>query len=207
MHKLENDLANCVRESARAILQWLVTNVEPELDEMPGVIKRKDKNFRRLSEKAGRSCVVTCFGDIELHRARYRQGRDGKTIFPLELLLGIEAGFTPAAASMIGKQFATSGSSQGRTREMIFERTGGGKKLGTVYLASTTQANQENLSRNLTSLVTKVVRACSSNLPKIVYVTDAGKIETAYWKNVLRKFFVSRSLGERCRDINRVVIH
>lgn len=27
-------------------------------------------------------------------------------------------------------------------------------------------------------------------MPKIVYVTDAGKIETAYWKNLLRKFFV-----------------
>jgi hypothetical protein len=47
-------------------------------------------------------------------------------------LLGIEAGFTPAAANMIGKQFATSGSSQGRTREMILERTGvsiGNEKL------------------------------------------------------------------------------
>ncbi len=76
--------------------------------------------------------MVTCFGNIELSRARYRQGRDGKTIFPLELLLGIEAGFTPAAANMIGKQFATSGSSQGRTREMILERTGvsiGNEKL------------------------------------------------------------------------------
>jgi hypothetical protein len=124
MHKLENHLAECTRESARKILQWLVTNVEPELDEMPGVIKHKGKNFRRLSEKADRSSVVTYFGNIELYRARYRQGRDGKTIFPLELLLGIEAGFTPAAANMIGKQFATSGSSQGRTREMILERTG-----------------------------------------------------------------------------------
>ena len=266
MHKLENHLAECTRESARKILQWLVTNVEPELDEMPGVIKHKGKNFRRLSEKADRSSVVTYFGNIDLHRARYRQGSDGKTIFPLELLLGIEAGFTPAAANMIGKQFATSGSSQGRTREMILGRTGAsigneklrnligvlaqsfeplreatqlqelmrlikdakkskqtpvlsisrdgvalglapwsifemagvasisvlsnGKKLGTVYLANTPQANQEDLSRDLTSLVTEVVRACGSDIPKIVYVTDAGKIETAYWKNVLRKFFV-----------------
>ena len=266
MLKLENRLAECVRESARKILQWLVANLEPKLEEMPGAIKHKGKNFRRLAEKTNRSSVVTCFGNIELTRARYRQGRDGKTIFPLELLLGIEAGFTPAAANMIGKQFATSGSSQGRTREMILERTGvsigneklrkltsmladslephreatqlqelmqlikdvrksgqipvlsisrdgvalglapwsifemagvasisvlsNGKKLGTVYLANTPQSNQEDLSRDLTSLLTEVVKACGKDLPKIVYVTDAGKIETAYWKNVLRKFFV-----------------
>lgn len=265
MFKLENRLAETVRESARKILQWLVANLEPELKQMPGAIKHKGKNFRRLAEKTDRRSVVTCFGNIELSRARYRQGSDGKTIFPLELLLGIEAGFTPAAANMIGKQFASSGSSQGRTREMILERTGAsigneklrklvgvlagsfeplreatqlqelmrliketrrsketpvlsisrdgvalglaplsifemagvgsisvlsnGKKLGTVYLANTPQANQEDLSRDLTSLLTETVRACS-NLPKIVYVTDAGKIETAYWKNVLRKFFV-----------------
>lgn len=267
MLKLENRLAESVRESARKILHWLVSDLEPELEEMPPVIKRNGKNFRRLSEKTDRRSVVTCFGNIELNRARYRQGSNGKTIFPLELLLGIEAGFTPAAANMIGKQFATSGSSQGRTREMILERTGAsigneklrkligvlaesfeplrestqlqelmrlikearksketpvisisrdgvalglsplsifemagvasisvlsnGKKLGTVYLANTPQVNQEDLSRNLTSLLTETVRACGSSLPKIVYVTDAGKIETAYWKNVLRKFFVA----------------
>jgi hypothetical protein len=266
MLKLENRLAECVRESAGQILQWLVTNLEPELEKMPGTVKYKGQSFRRLTEKSDRSSVVTSFGNIELNRARYRRGRGGKTIFPLELLLGIEAGFTPAAANTIGKQYATSGSSQGRTKEMILERFGvsigneklrkltsvlaesfeplrestqveelmrlitstresgetpvlsisrdgvalglapwsifemagvasisvlsDGKKLGTVYLANTPQANQEDLSRDLTSLLTQIVRACGSDVPKIVYVTDAGKIETAYWKNVLRKFFV-----------------
>ncbi len=268
MLKLENRLAEIVRESARKILQWLVANLEPELEQMPGAIKHKGKNFRRLSDKADRSNVVSYFGNIELHRARYRQGSDGKTIFPLELLLGIEAGFTPAAANMIGKQFATSGSSQGRTREMILERTGvsigneklrnlvgvlaqsfeplreatqlqelmrlikdarksketpvlsisrdgvalglapwsifemagvasisvlsGGKKLGTMYLANTPQVNQEGLSRNLTSLVTEVVRACGSEVPKIVYVTDAAKLRPPTG----RMYFGSSSLME-----------
>ncbi len=244
----------------------LVANLESELEDIPGAIKHKGKSFRRLAEKTDRSSVVTCFGNVEFNRARYRQGSDGKTIFPLELLLGIEAGFTPTAANKIGKQFATSGISQGRTREMILEHTGAstgneklrkltsvlaesfkplrettqlqelmrlikearksgeipvisisrdgvalglaplsifemagvasisvlsnGKKLGTLYLASTPQANQEDLSRDLTSLLTETVRACCSKLPKFVYVTDAGKIESAYWKNVLRKFFV-----------------
>lgn len=277
MFALENRLAECVREAARKILQWLISNLEPAIEKMPGTVKSNGQNFRRLPDKTDRSKIVTSFGNIELLRARYRRGRAGKTIFPLELLLGIEEGFTPAAANTIGKQFATSGSSQGRTREVIRDRFGisigneklrkltamlaesfeplreetqveelmrlivqarksgqnpvlsisrdsvalglapwnifemagvasvtvlsEGKKLGTVYLGRTPQTNQEDLSRDLTSLLTAIVKACENDLPKIVYVTDAGKIETAYWKNVLRKFFVD---GKRV-PIARVV--
>lgn len=37
--------------------------------------------------------------------------------------------------------------------------------------------------------------------PRIVYVSDAGKIETAYWRNTLSKFYVD---GKRIK-ITRVV--
>ena len=274
---LENLLANCVREFARKVIGWLVSSLEPEIEQMPGTVKHNGKKFRRLSGKTQRSNIVTSFGDILFSRACYRQGRDGKTIFPLELLLGLENGFTPAAADLVGKQFATSGSTQGRTREMIRDRFGislgneklrkltrtlataleplreetqvaelmeriqqarsgggtpvlsvsrdgvalglapwsffemagvacisvlsDGKKLGTVHLGRTPEANQETLSSDLTSLLTAVVKVCGDDLPEIVYVTDAGKIETAYWKNVLRKLFVD---GRRIK-ITRVV--
>ncbi len=42
---------------------------------------------------------------------------------------------------------------------------------------------------------------CGDAVPEIVYVSDAGKIETAYWKDTLRKFFVD---GRRIK-ITRVV--
>lgn len=231
---LENLLANCVREFARKVIGWLVSSLEPEIEQMPGTVKHNGKKFRRLSGKTQRSNIVTSFGDILFSRACYRQGRDGKTIFPLELLLGLENGFTPAAADLVGKQFATSGSTQGRTREMIRDRFGislgneklrkltrtlataleplreetqvaelmeriqqarsgggtpvlsvsrdgvalglapwsffemagvacisvlsDGKKLGTVHLGRTPEANQETLSSDLTSLLTAVVK-------------------------------------------------
>lgn len=274
---MENSLANSVRELARKVMEWLVSSLEPEIEQMPGTVKHSGKSFRRLPDKTQRSKIVTLFGKISFSRARYRKGRDGKTIFPIELLLGLENGFTPAAANLVGQQFATSGSTQGRTREMIRDRFGisigneklrkltgtlatsleplregtqvaglmelieqarkdggnpvlslsrdgvalglapwsffemagvacisvlsDGKKLGTVYLGRTPEANQETLSSDLTSLLTAVVKACGDDLPDIVYVTDAGKIETAYWKNVLRKFFVA---GRRIK-ITRVV--
>jgi hypothetical protein len=99
---------------------------------MPGTVEHNGQNYRRLADKTSRSQIVTPFGELTLDRARYRRGRDGKTIFPIELLLGIENGFTPAAADIVGKQFATSGSTQGRTREMIQDRFGlsiGNEKL------------------------------------------------------------------------------
>ena len=76
-----------------------------------------------------------------------------------------------------------------------------GNKFGTVYLGRIPETNPEALSSDLTSLLTTVVKACGNDLPEFVYVTDAGKIETACWKNVLRKFFVD---GRRI-NITRVV--
>ncbi|MCA9062372.1 MAG: hypothetical protein KDA96_04920 [Planctomycetaceae bacterium] len=76
-----------------------------------------------------------------------------------------------------------------------------GQRMGTVYLACVPEENQETLSRNLTSLLKAVIRRRGSQLGRIVYVSDAGKIETAYWKNVLRHLHVD---GQRIR-IKRIV--
>lgn len=274
---LENTLQDHLREFGRKVIQWLVSRIEPELERMPGTITHQGNSHRRLADKSTRADVVTRFGKVSILRARYRRGRSGRTIFPLELLLGIENGFTPAAADRVGKQFAATGSSQGRTLEMVedqmatkigteklrklvgtlaagmepfreqaqvdklmelikqaqerklkpvlsvsrdgvalglapwshFEMASvacvsvlaGGKKLGTVYLGYTPESNQVTLSTQLTSLLKAMVRSCGDCLPEIVYVSDAGKVETAYWKNTLRKFFVD---GVRIK-ITRVV--
>jgi hypothetical protein len=275
--KLENELFNGLRGLGREAVQWLLSNLEPELEQMPGTLKHRGKTHRRLAEKSIRTDIVTRFGKVSLLRARYRRGRAGRTIFPLELQLGIENGFTPAAADRVGKQFAQAGSSQGRTLEMIADQMGAkigteklrkliatladgleplrqeaqvekllkliatarekqakpvlsvsrdgvalglapwsffemasvatvsvladGKRLGTVYLGRTPETNQRTLSAQLTALLRATIRRCGDQVPEIVYVTDAGKIETAYWKNTLRKFFVD---GRRIK-ITRVV--
>jgi hypothetical protein len=274
---LENTAQDHLRELGRLVVAWLFARLEPETEQMPGTISQRGKSYRRLADKTRRSDVLTRFGKISLLRARYRRGRDGQTIFPLEILLGIENGFTPAAADRIGKQFAATGSSQGRTLEMIADQMGerigteklrslvgtladgmepfrqeaqvqklmdliqqardnqqtpvlsvsrdgvalglapwsffemasvacvsvlaDAKKLGTVYLGCTPETNQVTLSSQLTSLLKATIRRCGDCLPEIVYVSDAGKVETAYWKNTLRKLFVA---GVRIK-ITRVV--
>ena len=65
-----------------------------------------------------------------------------------------------------------------------------GERIGTVYLAAAPEENQTTLSKQLTALLTEVIRSHGDQLERIAYVSDAGKVETAYWRNVLSKFYV-----------------
>ena len=76
-----------------------------------------------------------------------------------------------------------------------------GQRIGTVYLAAAPEENQASLSAKFTSLLTAIIQVRGSSLSRIVYISDAGIIETAYWKNVLRYLFVD---GKRIK-IHRVV--
>jgi len=274
---LENTLYDVLRDFGRKSIEHLFSRLEPANQDLPATVKYRGNSHRRLAEKSRRADVLTRFGKVSFLRARYRRGRSGRTIFPLEIRLGIENGFTPAAATRVGKQFAATGSSQGRTLEMVADQSGAkigseklrklvttladgmepfreaaqvekllslikqsrdrklkpvlavsrdgvalglapwanfemasvasvsvladGEKLGTVYLGCTPETNQVTLSEQLTSLLKATIRRCGDQLPEIVYVSDAGKVETAYWKNTLRKFYVD---GVRIK-ITRVV--
>lgn len=274
---LENDLHEQLRELGRQLIQATFSLLQPETEDMPPAVSYRGKSHRRLRGTTLRRDILSRFGKVSLIRARYRRGRRGRTIFPLEILLGIEDGFTPAAASRVGQQFAACGSSQGRTLEMIADQMGtkigteklrrlvatlagamephgqkarveklmrwikqaakdgkdavlavsrdgvalglapwsffemasvacvsviaGGKKLGTVYLGRVPETNQVTLSNQLTELLKATIRRSGDQVPEIVYVSDAGKVETAYWRNTLSKFFVD---GRRIK-ITRVV--
>ena len=68
-------------------------------------------------------------------------------------MLGIENGFTPAAADITGKRFAASGSTQSTTREMIHERFGqkiGNEKLRrlTTRLATSLEPLRQDAQRD-----------------------------------------------------------
>lgn len=276
-HDLENDLHEQLRELGRRLIQAVFSLLQPPPEDLPAVVSYHGRTHRRLKGTTFRRDILTRFGKVSLLRARYRRGRRGRTIFPLEILLGIDDGCTPAAASRVGQQFAACGSSQGRTLEMIddqmgtkigteklrrlvatlaggmephgrqarvdrlmelieqarrdgktpvlsvsrdgvamglapwsfFEMAGvaclsviaDGKKLGTVYLGRVPEPNQSTLSNQLTDLLAATIRRCGDDIPEIVYVSDAGKTETAYWRNTLSKLFVD---GRRIK-ITRVV--
>jgi hypothetical protein len=277
-HGFEGRVEVLVRELARSFEEWCFNSLEPQkVEAMPQHVEHLGQKCRRLKKKTRHATVLTRFGNITLTRATYRQGSRGRTIAPLEKILGIEYGATPGAQDLVGRQVAAAGSSQGRCIDVIAERTGArigpeklrnlsshladimepqreacqvqqlkewidearkhsksvtlavsrdgvslgiapfgnfemasvatlsvyndGKRIGTIYLACAPEENQETLSRNFTSLLKSIIRTRGSKLNRIVYVSDAGKIETAYWKNVLRHLHVD---GQRIR-IQRIV--
>jgi hypothetical protein len=62
---------------------------------------------------------------------------------------------------------------------------GKGKRLGTVALAYAPEPGQTEMTKQLTRLVRAVLRAWVGVMPQLCYVSDAGKCEAGYYKNVL----------------------
>ncbi len=70
------------------------------------------------------------------------------------------------------------------------------RRLGTVYLAQTPEPGQGTMSRQLTELLRQVLHRWQGPMPRLVYVTDAGDNETAYYRKVLRRLRHPRT-GQR----------
>jgi hypothetical protein len=96
---LEHQLHDTLFAFAKGLLEQLLNSLETTPDALPKSVTHCEKSYRRLEEATPRE-VVTRFGKITLIRCRYRRGRSGRTIFPLEIALGLQQGFTPAAASI-----------------------------------------------------------------------------------------------------------
>jgi hypothetical protein len=62
-----------------------------------------------------------------------------------------------------------------------------GKRLGTVYLAYVPEFGQGTMSKQLTRLVTEVLKRWEGPLPRLSYVTDSGDNETTYYDKVLAR--------------------
>ena len=77
----------------------------------------------------------------------------------------------------------------------VYDRRG--RRLGTVYLAEMPQPQQVTLSAELTALVRGVLAGREGPTPRLVYLTDAGHHQTAYFEEVLRRMEDPQRPGER----------
>jgi hypothetical protein len=73
----------------------------------------------------------------------------------------------------------------------VYDRKG--KRLGTVYLAFAPELGQAQMSVELTRLVRRVLDRWEGPLPRLAYVTDAGRNETNYYRSVLRRMLHPRT--------------
>ena len=120
--RFEEELAVAGRELLRLITEYTLNQLEPsDPDQMPKIIRWECGEYRRESHKTPNGGVSTRFGNITLWRFpyRFRQRESEPAIFPLELLLGLVRGATPALADAAARYMADTGASQGRVLERL----------------------------------------------------------------------------------------
>jgi hypothetical protein len=113
---LEAAIAENIRELGRSFVEMLYNVIEPnEAEEMPHDVIHQGGGYRRMNWKTRNAHVATLFGTIELRRYGYRYWhRDvrEKTVFPLEIQLGLVDGATPALAEVAARYMAETGATQ-----------------------------------------------------------------------------------------------
>ena len=136
----EMALLGLVREMGRQLLEGVLNACEPgRPDELPKDVWFECGGYRRRNQKTANRNVASRFGDIVLHRYGYRswQAGDG-SIFPLEMLLGLNHSATPAPVDWIGRHIATAGSNQAAVIELL--RTDCGVTMGVKRLRQNARA-------------------------------------------------------------------
>jgi hypothetical protein len=99
----ERELSQLLREVGRRIMEWALNQLEPKADdEAPSRIEFDNRLYRRRRQSP--NAVATLFGSVTLWRRLYEPIRGRcRSIHPLELRLGIEAGLaTPALTERVG---------------------------------------------------------------------------------------------------------
>jgi hypothetical protein len=116
--QFERRLQQILREVGRKVMEFTCNECDPESPEdLPHDARYEGAGYRRINSKTPNRYVDTTFGRMTLWRRGYRYWhRDPKepTIFPVELILGLVHGATPALADEIGRMMAESGATQNR---------------------------------------------------------------------------------------------
>jgi len=104
------------REMDRVLLEGEYNRIEPKaVEDCPVRLKLAGEEYKRRPKSP--NSIATLFGSITLHRYLYEALEPGeRSIFPLEMALGIEAGLaTPALTEWLGRQVA------GRSQDQVLE--------------------------------------------------------------------------------------
>lgn len=101
---LENQLRACLREAGRSLLEYTLAELESDSRaQAPARITFQRETYRLRYRQP--KTIYSSFGPLEYSRYRYEACEPGEpSIFPLDLLLGLEAHLaTPALAERVGR--------------------------------------------------------------------------------------------------------
>ncbi len=134
-----------VREIGRQLLEGVLNVCEPgRPDALPGNLSFECGGYRRRNQKTANRNVASRFGNIVLYRFGYRSWQAGEgSLFPLEMLLGLNHSATPALVDWIGHHIATAGSNQAAVIELL--RTDCGVTMGVKRLRQCLEQLSESM--------------------------------------------------------------
>ena len=144
---LEVALLGLVRLLGRNLLESVLNACEPaEPNLLPKHVWFEGDGYRRRNQKTARRNVASRFGDLVLHRYGYRSWQSGDgSIFPLEMLLGLNHSATPALVDWIGKNMAAAGSNQAAVIALL--RTDCGVTMGVKRLRACVHQLSESMAQ------------------------------------------------------------
>ncbi len=139
-------LVALVRELGRGLLERTLNALEPSRPEsLPRDLWHECGGYRRRNAKTRNPHVATLLGNVVLWRRGWRswQAAD-RSIFPLEMMLGLTAGVSPGLVDWLGRKMAEAGASQGRVLELL--RTECGVAMGVKRLRACIEQLSESMS-------------------------------------------------------------
>ncbi len=164
---LEMALLACLRELGRRIVERTVNCLEPECaDPLPRDLWFQSGGYRRRNNKTCNRHLASLFGTITLWRRGYRSWeRDEGSLFPLEMLLGLVQGATPALQDYLGRQMAEAGANQRRVLKELRVRCGvsmGVKRLRAAVGALSQSLGQWREASQVDALLEALQKAAQS---------------------------------------------
>jgi len=123
-HQFENDLAVHLRGLGQVVVEWTFNHLEADdPGDVPTQLLWQGQAYQRRPKSRNRS-LQGLFGPIRLQRYRYEPIDGGdRSLFPLELALGIEAErATPALAERAAH--AAASQTQGQVRALLVQQHG-----------------------------------------------------------------------------------
>ena len=123
-HVFELALIALIRSFGALLLQATLQSLEPEDHRrLPRDLYYHCGGYRRRNQKTRNQSIATMFGNITLWRRGYRSWQPGEeAIFPLERMLGLTEGVSPALLSFTGKALSSAGMSQAATITLLKEQ-------------------------------------------------------------------------------------
>ena len=178
---LEHRLADRLRELGRDVLESLYNRLEgDDPHKLPSHLRVEGEDYRLVRDKT-RHAVDTLFGPIALKRHLYRPvARDAaeKSFAPVERVLGVVEGTTPALAEAAARLAAQAGASQRQVQDQLAAQHGvtiGTERLRAVldHMSGTmAEARQELQAQRLLALLSQADQSTGRTKPVLTVSRD-----------------------------------